>query len=287
MSEFNITQVSSSKCHNGFVKTIQHPSTTCSTAMEFMVFLPNKPAGEKVPAVIFLSGLGDDHTSLINRTGATQYASDLGMALICPDTSPRNTGIDGETGIFSIGTAASFYIDATQPKWAKHYRMYSYITKELISLAESCFNIDPARISISGVSMGGHGAMVMTLTNPSLFRSCSAISPGCHPSEARIASFALTEYLGEDVEAWRKYDTICLLEKQNGIFPIPTCVSQGDADPLYLSGQLNIQKLLATAKEDENFSYSLEEGYDHSFFFVASVIKDHLHFHARHLGISF
>lgn len=133
--------------------------------------------------------------------------------------------------------------------------------------------------------MGGHGAMMMTLKNPTLFRSCSAISPGCHPSEAQVASFALTEYLGKDIEAWREYDTVCLLEKKNGEFPIPTFVSQGDADPLYLSGQLNIEKLLATAKKSGNFSYSLEKGYDHSFFFVASVIKDHLYFHARHLGI--
>lgn len=254
--------------------------------MVFNVFLPLQHQGAKIPAVMFLAGLTDNEDSLILKTSAIRFASKLGLALICPDVSPRNTGIEGEDDTHTIGSGAGFYLDATEPKWSKHYRMYSYINQELPQIVSTQFNIDLERLSISGSSMGGHGAFISIFHNPSIYKSCSVFAAGCNPSECISAIPTLKEYLGENLDSIKSYDSTCLLKSAGGRLPIPTLFSQGDSDPLYTSGQLATQAFLDQvhpSTPQSQFQFHLESGYDHSYFFVESFIDQHLEFHAQHL----
>ncbi len=215
------------------------------------------------------------------KAGAQRLASALGIALIAPDTSPRNTGIAGEDDAWDLGSSAGFYVNATQPGWREHYQMYDYVTQELPALIESRFVVDPARKSISGHSMGGHGALIAALKNPQAYRSVSAFAPICTPSLCPWGEKAFTAYLGDDRSSWMSYDATSLVaadQHKNPIF-----IDQGKDDK-FLDLQLNpLAFKTACEASEQALTLRFHDGYDHSYFFIATFMEDHLRFHADYL----
>lgn len=267
------------KCFSGFQRVYSHEAKTTRCQMRFAVYLPPAAIMQKVPALFWLSGLTCSEQNFIHKAGAQRMASALGLALIVPDTSPRN--VDGTpTGDGDLGEGAGFYVDATQSPWVSHYQMYSYIVKELPALIDDNFPIDISRLSIAGHSMGGHGALTIALKNPDLFRSVSAFAPICSPTESAWGIKALTGYLGTSHAKWGEYDA-CLLMANKGWPHGKILIDQGSADP-FLESQLK-PDLFKTACEQAGVELNLrlQDGYDHSYYFIASFIDDHLRFHAQ------
>lgn len=249
--------------------------------MRFGLYLP-PDIGSPVPAVIWLSGLTCNEENFIGKAGAQRVAAELGIALIVPDTSPRvETPGDREAWDFGIG--AGFYVDATEAPWSTHYRMYSYIVDELPRYVAAHFPIDVTRIGISGHSMGGHGALTIGLRNPDTFRSISAFAPIASPMRSPWGVKALSGYLGDDRATWRAHDATVLIESRGWHGPA-LLVDQGTDDP-FLASQLKPELLVAACK-DAGIALDLrmQQGYDHSYYFIATFIEDHLRFHARHLA---
>lgn len=266
----------------GEVMFCSHRSEFCDAEMRFAVYLPPAARSGPVPALLWLSGLTCTEENFMVKAGAQAHAARLGMALIAPDTSPRDTGIPGEDDDWDLGSGAGFYVDATAAPWARHYRMQSWVNEELRALIGEAFPIDLGRISISGHSMGGHGALVSALRHPGLYRSISAFSPICSPLNCPWGEKALTAYLGPRHDAWADYDACALIAAAD--HPGEILVDQGSADE-FLGPQLK-PDLLETACRDAGWTLTLrrQEGYDHSYYFVASFIADHLDWHGRHLG---
>lgn len=279
--------LSSSKCHSGHLRKYVHFSDACQCEMKFNIFVPDNPKGIKLPALIFLSGLTCTEDNFVQKACAIEHASKLQLFLICPDTSPRDCNVEGENDSYDVGTGASFYVDATEPKWSKHYRMYTYISEELIGLVVDNFSIDPSRISIFGHSMGGHGALMISLRNPEKFKSCSAFAPICNPMQCPWGQKAFKTYLGSDTASWVKFDTTQLIKGYDGVPPIPTLITQGSEDEHLKNGQLLPQNLInqLDSQVGLKYTYKVETGYDHSYWFIQTFIKEHLQFHATHLGI--
>jgi S-formylglutathione hydrolase len=250
--------------------------------MRFGVFLPPQAEAQAVPVLYWLSGLTCTEENFIVKAGAQRVAAQLGLALVVPDTSPRGLNIPGEDESYDFGTGAGFYVDATQAPWARGYRMYSYATTELPRLVESAFPVDPARVGILGHSMGGHGALTIALKNPAYYRSVSAFAPISSAMRSPWGEKALTGYLGADRTGWREYDATALLEERGWRGP-PLLVDQGTNDP-FLESQLKPELLTeACRRSGVPLDLRLQAGYDHSYFFIASFIEDHLRFHARNL----
>lgn len=247
--------------------------------MNFSIFLPPRAEGEKVPVVYWLSGLTCTDENFVIKAGAQRYAAELGLAVVAPDTSPRGDGVpDDPDGAWDFGLGAGFYLNATAEPWARHYRMYDYIVTELPALLESSFPVDGGRAAISGHSMGGHGALTIALKNPGRFRSVSAFAPICSPMRCPWGEKALGGYLGPDREAWREYDTTELLRRAEERLPV--LVDQGGADE-FLKAQLRLDLLeAASAEADYPMTVRWQPGYDHSYYFIASFIGEHLAFHA-------
>ncbi len=249
--------------------------------MRLAVYRPPQAEHGRVPVLYYLSGLSCTEENFTIKAGAQRVASELGLMLVVPDTSPRDTGIPGESDDEHLGAGASLYVDATQAPWSEHFRMYSYVTDELPAFIESRFRADPARRSLCGHSMGGHGALIVALRNPDRYRSVSAFAPIASPTRSPWPQQAFGIYLGPDRESWKAYDTCELLRTHR--FPATILVDQGAADDRI--GALRPDWLEETCREvGQPLNLRMQPGYDHNYYFVSSFIEDHLRFHARALA---
>ena len=277
-----LTKVSASRCFGGIQSVYSHESRETGSVMRFGVFLPPQAEAQRVPVLYWLSGLTCTEENFIVKAGAQRLAAQLGLALVVPDTSPRGLAIPGEAESWDFGLGAGFYVDATQPPWSRGYRMYSYVAKELPALIQSSFPVDGERVGISGHSMGGHGALTIALKNPQHYKSLSAFAPISSPMRCPWGDKALSGYLGPDRTTWREYDATALLEERGWSGP-PLLVDQGTSDP-FLQTQLRPELLEEACRRARvGIELRLQEGYDHSYFFIASFIEDHLRFHSRNL----
>jgi S-formylglutathione hydrolase len=269
--------VSESRTFGGRQRTYRHKSRVCACAMQFAVFLPPAAESGPVPAVYWLSGLTCTEENFSVKSGAQRYAADLGIALIIPDTSPRGVDLPGENDYMNVGTGAGFYVNATEPPWSKHYRMYDYVVNELVDVVNATLPIDRERKSISGHSMGGHGALIVGVRNPDRYRSISAFSPISSASRSAWGRQALTAYLGSDETAWREYDACAVIRATPSRHTL--LIDQGGADP-YLD-QLRPGDLReACADSGQPIEFRERAGYDHGYYFVGTFIGEHLKFHA-------
>ncbi|MCH8684734.1 S-formylglutathione hydrolase [Pedomonas mirosovicensis] len=262
----------------------RHQSKATSTSMRFAVYTPPQAADGPVPVVWFLSGLTCTEENFTVKAGAQRLAADLGLMLIAPDTSPRGEGVpDDPEGAYDFGIGAGFYVDATEAPWAEHYRMYTYITDELPAVIAEHFPADMARQSIMGHSMGGHGALTIALKNPMRFKAVSAFAPIASPINCPWGQKALGGYLGDDQAKWRAHDACALLEDGHRV-PTEILVDQGMADP-FLEEQLRPTLLEAACqKAGQKLTLRCQPDYDHSYYFIASFIDDHLIWHAERLN---
>ncbi|MFQ3171870.1 MAG: S-formylglutathione hydrolase [Oleispira sp.] len=277
----SIENLSSNKSFGGWHKQYSHVSNTLNCTMRFAIFLPPQAStGAKVPVLYWLSGLTCSDENFMQKAGAQRLAAELGMAIVAPDTSPRGESVADDES-YDLGQGAGFYVNATQAPWNRHYQMYDYVVKELPELIESMFPVSDKR-AIAGHSMGGHGALTIALRNPERYQSVSAFSPINNPVNCPWGEKVFTAYLGKDTSTWNEYDASLLMRaaKQQ----VPALVDQGEADG-FLAEQLKPETLTAAAISN---NYPLElrshEGYDHSYYFIASFIEDHLRFHANYLN---
>lgn len=276
----------SSHCSfDGWQKRFRHYSSSLNCEMNFSIYLPPQiNDGDNVPTVYWLSGLTCTDENFTIKAGAQRPASELGIALVMPDTSPRGEGVAKDpSGAYDLGLGAGFYVNATKEPWSRHYHMYDYIVDELPAVIERCFPVCNRR-SISGHSMGGHGALVVALRNPQRYRSVSAFSPIVNPTASPWGRKAFSHYLGDDTENWRNYDATCLMETVHSSGHLPMLIDQGDADE-FLSEQLKTERFIAICKAAAYpAQINMRAGYDHSYFFVGTFIEDHVRFHAQALA---
>ena len=276
--------LSSVKSFGGEQAVYAHESEACGCEMRFAVFTPpeDKPGKGPFPALFWLSGLTCTEENFITKAGAQRIAAELGLVIIAPDTSPRGEGVpDDPEGAYDLGLGAGFYLDATQAPWAKHYRMYSYIARELPELVAKSLPVDPARAGVFGHSMGGHGALTIHLKHPDRFKTCSAFSPIVALSQVPWGRKAFSNYLGGDETAWADYDATMLVEQRPSNAHI--LIDQGGADQ-FLEEQLRPDIFESAAqKAGQQLTLRIREGYDHSYYFIASFIEDHLRWHADRL----
>jgi S-formylglutathione hydrolase len=278
----DITALSEQKCFEGLQGVYSHASDACGVDMRFAVFQPPQALdGQRVPVVTYLSGLTCTEENVTVKAGAQRWAAELGLLLVCPDTSPRGPEVADDEA-YDLGTGAGFYVDATEPPWSRHYRMYSYVTEDLARTVGANFPADTARQGIFGHSMGGHGALTIHLRNPEVYRSVSAFAPIVAPMHCPWGEKALTAYLGSEREAWRDYDACELVRSRPSQAKI--FIDQGAADD-FLETQLK-PDLLAEACEaaGQPFELRLQPGYDHSYFFIQTFMEDHLRHHAAALA---
>lgn len=274
--------VSSNKSFGGWHKRYRHRSSSLNCDMVFAVYLPPQAEqGAKLPVLYWLSGLTCTDENFMQKAGAQRMAAELGLIIIAPDTSPRGEGVaDDANGAYDFGLGAGFYVNATQEPFARHYRMYDYVVQELPALIEANFPVSDKR-GIAGHSMGGHGALICALKNPGRYQSVSAFSPISNPMNCPWGEKAFSLYLGEERSRWREWDASVLIAEASEKLPI--LVDQGDRDD-YLEGQLKPQALQAAAKTAAHpLTLRMQPGYDHSYYFIASFIDDHLRHHAKHL----
>ncbi len=275
---------SEARLFDGWQRTFAHDSTELGCSMRFAVYEPPAAAAGPRATLLWLSGLTCNEDNFTQKAGAQRLASDLGLTLVMPDTSPRGEEVpDDPQGAWDVGLGAGFYVDATQAPWDRHYRMRSYLEEELPALLAARLPVDLTRLAISGHSMGGHGALTMALRAPERYASVSAFAPICAPLQCPWGHKALGTYLGADRAGWRAYDSCALIE--DGARVPALLVSQGSADG-FLESQLKPALLQqACAEAGLPLDYRLCEGYDHSYFFIASEIDGHLRWHAERLGI--
>lgn len=279
--ESTLTLISATKSFGGWIKRYKHYSNSLKCEMVFAIFLPPQAETTSVPLLWWLSGLTCTDENFMQKSGAQHIAAKLGIAIICPDTSPRGVNIPGEDDAYDFGSGAGFYVNATQAPWAEHYQMYDYVTKELPDLAFANFPLN-GKESISGHSMGGHGALVLALRQPGRYASVSAFAPIVNPSTCTWGQKAFSGYLGEDTQAWAEYDACALIKK--GGSKQPFFIDQGEADN-FLTEQLRPELLEQICHQRQHpLVLRRQEGYDHSYFFVATFIDDHLRYHAQHLS---
>jgi S-formylglutathione hydrolase len=276
--------VSQSRCFGGTQFVYRHTSQETGTPMRLAVFVPPQAKDTKVPVVWFLSGLTCTEENFTVKAGAQRMASELGLMLIAPDTSPRGEGVpDDAQGAYDFGLGAGFYVDALQEPWAKHYRMRSYIERELPDLVAKNLPADMSRQGITGHSMGGHGALTIALRNPDRFKAVSAFAPIASPMNCPWGEKALSNYIGPDRSTWREYDACALIE--GGARLPDLLVDQGSADS-FLDSQLKPGLLEeACSKAGQPLTLRRQEGYDHSYFFISTFIEDHLRWHAQRFGL--
>lgn len=274
--------LSSQRLFDGQLNRYSHRSAVLDCDMIFGVFLPPQAEIKPVPVLWWLSGLTCTDENFMQKAGAQRRAAELGLAIICPDTSPRGTDLPGEHDSYDLGSGAGFYVNATEAPWSAHYRMYDYVTKELPELAMAQLPLD-GRQSISGHSMGGHGALVCALRNPGKYQSVSAFAPICHPADCPWGVKALTAYLGEDRNAWQAWDATQLITDARE--QLPLLIDQGTEDE-FLGEQLKPGSLeQACIATHHPLELRMQEGYDHSYYFIATFIDDHLEHHARALAL--
>jgi len=274
-------QVSETRCFGGRQLRFEHDSKVLNCAMQFSVFLPLRAEKTEVPAVYFLSGLTCTDENFSTKAGAQRVATELGIALIIPDTSPRGDNVaDDADGAYDLGLGAGFYVNATEEPWKSNYQMYDYIVKELPELVEAELPVNDKR-AIAGHSMGGHGALVIGLRNSDRYTSISAFSPITNPTQCPWGEKAFSAYLGDDREQWKQYDAVEIIKSKGQTLPIR--VDQGLADG-FLEEQLKPENLKdAISEVNGGGTVHLHDGYDHSYYFISSFIEAQLRFHAKYL----
>ncbi|MBY7473127.1 S-formylglutathione hydrolase [Escherichia marmotae] len=269
------------RCFEGWQQRWRHDSSTLNCPMTFSIFLPPPRDNAPPPVLYWLSGLTCNDENFATKAGAQRVAAELGIILVMPDTSPRGEHVANDDG-YDLGQGAGFYLNATQPPWAAHYRMYDYLRDELPALIQSQFNVSN-RCAISGHSMGGHGALIMALKNPGKYTSVSAFAPIVNPCSVPWGIKAFSTYLGEDKNDWVAWDSCALMYASNAQDAIPTLIDQGDNDQ-FLADQLQPAVLAEAARQKAwPMTLRIQPGYDHSYYFIASFIEDHLRFHAQYL----
>jgi S-formylglutathione hydrolase len=275
-----IQTVSTNKSHGGVQGVYRHASEQTKTEMTFSVFVPPHQDGAKLPVVWYLSGLTCTHANVTEKGEFRRACAELGLIFVAPDTSPRGPDVPDDEA-YDFGQGAGFYVDATQQPYAANYRMFSYVGEELPALVEASFPVDPARRSVTGHSMGGHGALTLALRLPGRYRSVSAFAPIVAPSAVPWGEKALGRYLGEDRAAWRKHDSVALIEDGARLDEI--LVDQGGADN-FLEPQLKPERLEAACR-DAGIALTLriQPGYDHSYYFISTFMEDHLRWHWQRL----
>jgi S-formylglutathione hydrolase len=282
--------LASHACHGGVQRIYKHDSKVIGLPMRFSVFLPPTavPAGHgaeaaaaRVPALFYLAGLTSTEETFAIKAGAQRFAAQHGMALIAPDTSPRGAGIPGESTSWDFGVGAGFYVDATEAPWSKHFRMYSYVRDELRETVLANLPVDGGRLGIFGHSMGGHGALMLALRNPQIYRSVSAFAPIAAPSRCPWGEKAFTGYLGEDRAAWKAYDSSELVASASHKFAGGILIDQGLSDQ-FLAEQLHPDVFEAACHAaGQPLTLRRHEGYDHGYYFISTFIEDHLAHHAK------
>ncbi|HDW0800071.1 TPA: S-formylglutathione hydrolase [Escherichia coli] len=269
------------RCFEGWQQRWRHDSSTLNCPMTFSIFLPPPRDHTPPPVLYWLSGLTCNDENFTTKAGAQRVAAELGIVLVMPDTSPRGEQVANDDG-YDLGQGAGFYLNATQLPWATHYQMYDYLRDELPALIQSQFNVSD-RCAISGHSMGGHGALIMALKNPGKYTSVSAFAPIVNPCSVPWGIKAFSTYLGEDKNAWLEWDSCALMYASNAQDAIPTLIDQGDNDQ-FLADQLQPAVLAEAARQKAwPMTLRIQPGYDHSYYFIASFIEDHLRFHAQYL----
>jgi S-formylglutathione hydrolase len=277
--------ISEHRSFGGLQGYYRHASSVIGLPMRFAVYQPPQARQQRVPVLFYLAGLTCTEETFAIKAGAQRLASHLGLMLVTCDTSPRQTGIAGEADDWEFGSGAGFYLNATRPPWSRYFRMYDYVLTELRETVLAHFPGAPPRLAIFGHSMGGHGALVLALRNPGVYRSVSALAPICAPSRCPWGVKAFSGYLGEDRGAWADYDTVELLKARGRrVFP-EILVDQGLADKFLAQGQL-LPELLEAAcvQAGQPLSLRRHESYGHDYYFIATFVEDHLRFHADALA---
>jgi S-formylglutathione hydrolase len=271
--------ISENRCFDGVQGVYSHASSACQCDMTFGLFLPREAQDGPVPVLWYLSGLTCTHENAMVKAGAQAWAADQGIALVFPDTSPRGPDVADDDS-YDLGQGAGFYVNATQAPWAPHFRMWDYVSEDLPALLRDHFAIDPDRQSITGHSMGGHGALTLAMNLPGRFRSVSAFSPICNPTGADWGRKQLSAYLGEDETTWQKHDASLMMRTAG--FDGPVLVDTGSNDQFI--DLLRPETLAAAiAERRQPATFRLQTGYDHSYFFVSTFMEDHVAFHAQAL----
>jgi S-formylglutathione hydrolase len=279
----SLETISETRSHGGVQGVYRHASAATNTDMVFSVFVPDHPAGAKLPVLWYLSGLTCTHANVTEKGEYRAACAEAGMMFIAPDTSPRGEEVpDDPDGLWDFGQGAGFYLDATEEPWAKHFNMATYLIEELPALVASQFPMDPARQGICGHSMGGHGALTLALKHPGRFKSVSAFAPIVAPRQVPWGRKALRHYLGPDTEAWRAHDSIALIE--DGARLGELLVDIGDADP-FLEKELRPELLeAACAAAGMSLTLRRQPGYDHSYYFISTFMADHVRWHSERLA---
>ena len=277
-------QVSANRAFGGVQGVYKHASVETGTEMSFSVYVPPHEDGAKLPVVWYLSGLTCTHANVTEKGEFRKACAELGLIFVAPDTSPRGEGVpDDPAGAYDFGLGAGFYVDATQAPFDRHYRMWSYVTEELPALIAANFPADMSRQSIMGHSMGGHGALTIGLRHPERFKAVSAFAPIVAPGQVAWGEKALGGYLGQDRAAWRRHDAVALIE--DGARVPELLVDQG-TDDTFLNEQLRPELLRAACDAAGiRLTLNMREGYDHSYYFISSFMGEHLHWHAKRLGV--
>jgi S-formylglutathione hydrolase len=274
--------LSSHACHGGEQRFYRHESQTIGLPMRFSVYLPPQALqpDAKVPALFYLAGLTCTEETFAIKAGAQRFAAQHGVALVAPDTSPRGAGVPNESASWDFGVGAGFYVDATQEPWARHYRMYSYVRDELRETVSNELPVDGSRLGIFGHSMGGHGALMLALRNPDIYRSVSAFAPIAAPTRCPWGEKAFSGYLGENRETWKEYDASELVGRASRKFAEGILVDQGLADQ-FLAEQLYPDVFEAACREaGQPLTLRRHAGYDHGYYFISTFIEDHIAHHA-------
>ena len=274
--------VSEVKSHGGTQGVYTHPSGSCGCDMTFAAYVPAAGENTSLPVLWYLSGLTCTHANVMEKGEYRRLAEELGLIVICPDTSPRGDKIADEPDNWQLGSGAGFYVDATEAPWSANYQMYTYVTEELPSLIAEQFPADMTRQSVFGHSMGGHGALTIALKHSDRFKSCSAFAPIVNPMAADWSAGAFGTYLGSDQTKWRAYDACALIE-DGARFP-ELLVDQGGSDGFLDSGLRPWLLEEACKKADIPLTLRMQEGYDHSYFFISSFMDDHMRWHAARLA---
>ncbi|XP_030373735.1 S-formylglutathione hydrolase isoform X2 [Scaptodrosophila lebanonensis] len=279
--------VSTTKCFEGEQRVYKHRSKELDCDMTFGAYLPPVAVEDKTacPVLYFLSGLTCTHENFIQKSGFQQFAAKYGIIIVNPDTSPRGVELPGQDDAYDFGSGAGFYVDATEAPWSKHYKMYSYVTQELVELINSNLPTLSSKKGIFGHSMGGHGALICALKNPGLYQSVSAFAPIANPTECPWGKKALAGYLGADTAKWASWDATSLVSQYAGT-PQELFIDQGTADNFLVAKQLLPENLLNAASSNDHIQtvYKQREGYDHGYFYIATFVGEHIAYHAKLLN---
>lgn len=277
--------ISEHRCFGGVQAFYRHDSREIGLPMQFSVYHPprmqQQHAQHPMPVLFYLAGLTCTEETVMIKAGAQRWAAHHGIMLVAPDTSPRNTGIDGADKDWDIGAGAGFYVDATQAPWNRHFKMESYVVHELRALMISRFNADATRVGIFGHSMGGHGALVLALRHPALYRSVSAFAPIASPTRCPWGQKAFANYLGDDKTLWDAYDASELMKRRSTPFPQGILIDQGLRDKFLHEQLLPHEFEQACRQANQPLTLRRHEGYDHGYYFIASFIEDHFAFHGN------